>query len=415
MKNIFDRYYKQYDSWYERNRFAYLSEIEAIKIVIPKRGKGLEIGVGTGRFASALGIRYGIEPSKNMAQIARRRGINVKVGYGENLPFEDKEFNFCLIAITICFVKDPKQVLLEAKRVLKEKGKIILAIVDKHSFLGRFYQTKKSKFYKQANFFSVEEVTNLLKEVGFSKPRFYQTIFKFPHEIRNVEKPKLGFGKGCFVVISAQKKDKNSLRINRKFQQYEKIRLLFKKYGYDMDRARRQVLKRAEIIKEPILDVGTGPGRMAYILAQAGFRVRTIDVSREAQDVARIYAKKFNVLRKIKFTHMDAEDLKFKNNSFNTVFSANLLHDVKRPRRVIDEMIRVCKLNGKVIISDLNRKGKALVNKVYRINKEVHRAKVIDLNKAVGARFKAKGILFDKYVDGFITTFVGRKIDKGIA
>ncbi len=29
MNNIFDKYYKKYDAWYDRNKFAYLSELKA--------------------------------------------------------------------------------------------------------------------------------------------------------------------------------------------------------------------------------------------------------------------------------------------------------------------------------------------------------------------------------------------------
>jgi len=64
MSDIFDKYYKKYDAWYEKNKFAYLSEIGALKKVVPNKGEGLEIGVGTGRFASRLGIKYGADPSK---------------------------------------------------------------------------------------------------------------------------------------------------------------------------------------------------------------------------------------------------------------------------------------------------------------------------------------------------------------
>jgi len=56
-ENIFDIYPKEYDNWYEENKFAYLSEIEALKKVIPEKGEGLEIGVGTGRFAQPLRIK----------------------------------------------------------------------------------------------------------------------------------------------------------------------------------------------------------------------------------------------------------------------------------------------------------------------------------------------------------------------
>jgi len=177
-----------------------------------------------------------------------------------------------------------------------------------------------------------------------------------------------------------------------------------------MEEARQRVLERAGRILEPILDIGTGPGRMAYILAKAGFRLTTLDISKEAQEVAKIYAKRYKVLSKIKFIPMDAQKLRFNNGSFSTTISANLLHDVKNPHRVMQEMIRVTKPHGKVIVSDLNRKGKDLVNKVYRINKEIHRGKPINLKKIVEENFRQSRINFKEYDDGYITIYIGKKI-----
>jgi len=205
MSSIFDKYYEKYDAWYDKNEFAYLSELKAIRKVLPKKGKGLEIGVGTGRFAQALGIESGIDPSKNMIKIARKRGINVKLGYGERLPFKNATFDYAAVIITICFTKNPKKVLKEACRVLKKKGKIIIGIVDKDSFLGKFYQKKKSPFYKKANFFNVKELTELLKKPDFSKFSYYQTLYKLPGEIKLAQRPRKGFGQGGFVVISGEK------------------------------------------------------------------------------------------------------------------------------------------------------------------------------------------------------------------
>ena len=205
MKTIFDRYYKKYDAWYDRNRFAYLSELEAVKKALPRRGKGLEIGIGTGRFAHALGISTGIDPSKNMIQIAERRGIDVRLGSGERIPFKNAAFDYAAIIITICFVKDPGRVLKEARRVLKKNGRIIMGIIDKDSFLGEFYQQKKSIFYKEANFFNVREITDLLKNTGFSEFSYYQTLYKLPAEIKSLQRPRKGFGQGGFVVISGEK------------------------------------------------------------------------------------------------------------------------------------------------------------------------------------------------------------------
>jgi len=203
--NLFDRYYKRYDSWYEKNKFAYLSELMAIRKVVPRKGEGLEIGVGTGRFASVLGVPTGIDPSKNMIKIASARGIDARLGFGENLPFKDSTFDYVLVIVTLCFAKNPRQVLKEAKRVLKKDGKLIIGIVDRNSFLGRFYRKKKSIFYKKAHFFTVKNVVCLLKNAGFGKFSFWQTIFELPGDMKSVHKARKGFGRGGFVVITAQK------------------------------------------------------------------------------------------------------------------------------------------------------------------------------------------------------------------
>jgi ubiquinone/menaquinone biosynthesis C-methylase UbiE len=203
--NVFNKHYKRYDAWYDKNNHAYLSELNAVKSVLPKKGKGLEIGVGTGRFASALGIRYGVEPSANMAKLARKRGIEVYLGYGGALPFIDGSFNYAVMLITLCFIKDPLQALQEAHRVLKKGGKIIIGIVDKESFLGKFYLEKKSIFYKQAAFSSIPDLTTLLKKAGFNRFSYCQTLFTLPDNMNGVERPKKGFGKGGFVVISAKR------------------------------------------------------------------------------------------------------------------------------------------------------------------------------------------------------------------
>jgi ubiquinone/menaquinone biosynthesis C-methylase UbiE len=152
-----------------------------------------------------------------------------------------------------------------------------------------------------------------------------------------------------------------------KFKEYEKVRLLFKKHGYDMDETRCLVLKRALPIKEEILDVGTGPGRMAYILAQAGYNVTTIDVSKEVLEVARVYASRYKVLDKISFLTMDAECLEFEDNMFNTVVSVNLLHEVNNPEKVIREILRVCSKEGKLVIADLVRVGQRVARLSRRL------------------------------------------------
>ena len=222
MNSVFDLYSKQYDAWYSRHEFAFLSEIKAIKKVLPPAGNGLEIGVGTGRFASSLGIATGVDPSREMLRIAKERSVNTHLGFGEMLPFPNEVFDYAAVIITLCFVRNPKKVIEEAYRVLKKSGKVIIGIVDRESFLGKFYQHKESVFYKKARFFSVTEVTELLEESDFSSFSYYQTISILPNDVKSVEKPKKGFGKGGFVVIAAKKKKRTLIKSNSGNKKSEK-------------------------------------------------------------------------------------------------------------------------------------------------------------------------------------------------
>jgi hypothetical protein len=60
----FEKYAQKYDEWFDKNKFAYESELQAIKELLPINKNGIEIGVGSGRFASPLGIKLGVDPSK---------------------------------------------------------------------------------------------------------------------------------------------------------------------------------------------------------------------------------------------------------------------------------------------------------------------------------------------------------------
>jgi SAM-dependent methyltransferase len=173
--------------------------------MIPTGGLGLEVGVGTGRFAGPLGIKTGVEPSKRMADIARKRGIEVLNAVAEELPFGDSRFDFILMVTTVCFVDNIGKSLEEAHRVLSDGGVIIIGFVDRNSKMGQIYVERKEEnvFYKEATFFSVDDLVKHMDNAGFKDPRFEQTIFGTLGETAEDEPVSPGYGEGSFVVIQA--------------------------------------------------------------------------------------------------------------------------------------------------------------------------------------------------------------------
>ncbi len=203
----FEKYSEKYEDWFEKNKFVYGSEIQAIKELFPKVKKSIEIGVGSGKFAVPLGIKTGVDPSPRMRNIAQQRGIEAIDAIAEELPFKDSQFELVLMVTTICFVDNLNLTFREAYRILKLGGYLIIGFVDKDSSLGKLYQQHKEKslFYKIATFYSTKEVVYNLSKVGFKEFNFKQTIFHSLNEIKNVELVKEGYGEGSFVVIRARK------------------------------------------------------------------------------------------------------------------------------------------------------------------------------------------------------------------
>jgi len=192
--NVFEKHAEEYDTWFDAHPWVYQSEMQAIKMVLPQGGRGVEIGTGTGRFSVPFGISIGVEPSVAMAEIARSRGITVYDSKAENLPFHDSAFDFALMVTTICFLEDPIKALKEIRRILRPAGKIIIGMLDKESPLGRLYEKKKneSKFYKYARFYSVKQVLEYLNAAGYEHRRTLQTIFRNPEAITAIEPVKEG-------------------------------------------------------------------------------------------------------------------------------------------------------------------------------------------------------------------------------
>ena len=203
----FEKYFLRYEQWFIDNLNVYISELLAIKSLLPKRKKSIEIGVGTGKFAVPLGIMVGIEPSNKMRQLSLKRGIDVINAVGEFLPIRKERLDLVLMVTTICFLDDIKMAFEDVYNILTSKGSFIIGFIDRNSTIGIKYQLQKKEnvFYNVADFYSVDEVVSYLKTANFTKFKFSQTIFRPLHEIKDIEPIKPNYGEGSFVVIKADK------------------------------------------------------------------------------------------------------------------------------------------------------------------------------------------------------------------
>lgn len=201
----------EYDAWFGgEGKLIFAIEVKALQEVLPLLPKPwLEVGVGSGRFAQALGIEAGVDPSVKLLGIARGRGVKAFLGRGEQAPFADGAFGTVFLVVTLCFAEAPLEVLREACRILQPEGKVVLGLILRESPWGRLFESKKKqghRFYKWATFHRYDGVVELLGQVGFTVEKVIATLFQEPGKVEHMELPREGFFPDAgFTVIMAGK------------------------------------------------------------------------------------------------------------------------------------------------------------------------------------------------------------------
>jgi SAM-dependent methyltransferase len=121
------------------------------------------------------------------------------------------------------------------------------------------------------------------------------------------------------------------------------------------ERAWRQVLvtlcDRLQPLEQlSVLDVGTGTGVMARMLAGMGHRVTAVDLSPAMLTAARDLGGE--VGSRVNYIEARADRLPFEDDSFDLVFSRHLLWTLPRPRKTVQEWARVTRPGGVVAAAD---------------------------------------------------------------
>lgn len=201
--NPFETLASVYDAWFDAHPLVFESELEAIRAVLPERtGAWVEIGVGTGRFASRLGIETGIEPAATMAALARRRGVRVLEGTAESVPLESSSVQAAFLITTLCFVHDIGRTFSEIRRILAQGGVVVIAFLPREGALGRriLEGGGGDPFFRGARLLSTVEVLAAMARADLRVERIVQTL-KDPAGGESAEAPSEGFDRGSFVVI----------------------------------------------------------------------------------------------------------------------------------------------------------------------------------------------------------------------
>ena len=101
-----------------------------------------------------------------------------------------------------------------------------------------------------------------------------------------------------------------------------------------------------------LLDVGTGPGFFAIILAELGYQVTAVDYTEAMLNQARKNAGPLASI--IDFRRMDAEQLTFPDGAFDVIVSRNLTWNLPSPAKAYSQWTRVLKENGLLLNFDAN-------------------------------------------------------------
>ncbi|MEA3468783.1 MAG: class I SAM-dependent methyltransferase [Thermodesulfobacteriota bacterium] len=206
---VFHERAKEYDSWFDESLLFEIETAAIRALSIPVTAPALEIGVGPGRFAKALGSGFGIDPALAPLHIARSRDIAVCQAIGEALPFRNNSVARVSLFFTLCFVQNPVQIFRESYRVLQDEAYFILGFVPATSEWGKNLQQKKENnhpFYEHARFFTVQEVETLLKDRDFAISNSVSTLYQAPGEVTRIESPQSGMDENAgFVVLAATK------------------------------------------------------------------------------------------------------------------------------------------------------------------------------------------------------------------
>lgn len=110
-----------------------------------------------------------------------------------------------------------------------------------------------------------------------------------------------------------------------------------------------------------VLELGCGNGTYTESIAAAATAIVATDLS---EDMVAVTRERFKTSHHIQVEQADCFNLRYPDNSFDTVFMANLLHIVPNQSALLSECLRVLKDGGRLIVVSFTLHGMTLLNQL---------------------------------------------------
>jgi ubiquinone/menaquinone biosynthesis C-methylase UbiE len=178
--------------------------------------------------------------------------------------------------------------------------------------------------------------------------------------------------------------------------------------GYDRFAAADFVVKTGGRLSGPALDIGTGKGLTAMALARLALDVVSVDPDADEQALAFLLAAEAGLKDRIRFVRGDASVLPYAEDHFGSAAMVDVLHHLQDPVPVFEEMTRVLKPSGILILADFSPEGFELVARVHREEGREHPVSGVTLESAAAflteRRFEVAGRLSGHEHDVIVLT-----------
>ncbi len=161
---------------------------------------------------------------------------------------------------------------------------------------------------------------------------------------------------------------------------YLERKALYQRFGYDIDKERAFIIEKARPISGKILEAGTGKGYFTLALVQEGFCFTSFDISLAEQKYARLNLMYYGLEQQVRFDIANAERLVYEDGFFDVIFAVNMVHHLSSARKVCDELIRALAPSGKMVLSDFNIHGLAIMDEIHALEGRRHEVGACTLN-----------------------------------